>query len=663
MRHSWRLLLFRSYPRSLSSLNTQVNSPSLSHIRSLHSLQSQLLHVKINNTANPIFFGKNPIAHSFSSDPLVETENKNDPDPQCLLISDFFTKFSDLDEISKELESNNVVVSHELVLNVLCFLESNPDVARKFFNWVLEKDSQRLSSKSYNLMLRALGVNGLVEEFWGLVEIMKKKGYGVSGVTRDKVAEKFEKDGLKSDLEKLKEVFASGSVDQSVEKIAQSVSRIVRNQVWGDHVKKQISDLNVEFSGDLVKIVLENLAMEPMKGSIFFRWVEENGLFKHDEKSYNAMARVLGREDCIDKFWEVVDEMRENGVEMEVETYAKVLGRFVKRKMIKDAVDLYEFAMTGANKPSVQCCTFLLKKIAVAKELDMNLFSRVVKIFIGNNNVLTDSILDAVLKSLTSVGRLGECNKVLKELKENGFVANSNMHSKIAFSLASTGKKDEADEFVDNIEASESNLDYKAWVSLIQGHCVSGDLEKASDCFQKKVEKDGASNTGYAFESLVNAYCRRDRALDASKLLHEYVGHNELKPWHTTYKTLISKLLIQDGFTDALKLLDLMKSHGFPPFLDPFIKHLSKHGTSDDAIAFMRAMTSKKFPSTSVVLRLFKEYFKAGRYSEAQNVLSKCPHYIRNHADVLNLFYSTKAAIDTTPDVTDTAAVAVAVAV
>ncbi|XP_048230520.1 pentatricopeptide repeat-containing protein At3g02490, mitochondrial [Ricinus communis] len=663
MRHSWRLLLFRNYPRS--SLRThqhhfQVHSSSLSHIRSLYSLhtfsqQSHLLDFKNNKRIN---LNKGPTAYNFSSDALIESENKKEPDPQCLLISDIFTKFSDVNDITKDLELNNVVVDHELVLKVLNFLECNPDVARKFFDWVLEKDSERLSSKAYNLMLKVLGFNGFVEEFWDLVEIMKKKGYGVSRGTRDKVAEKFEKDGLKSDLEKLKEVFASGSVDHSLEKIALRMSRIVRNQVWGEDVEKQIKDLNAVFSSDMVKIVLENLAMEPRKALIFFRWVEESGLFKHDERSYNAMARVLGREDCVDRFWKVVDEMRSSGYEMEVETYVKVLGRFVKRKMNKEAVDLYEFAMGGANKPSVQCCTFLLKKIVVGKELDMNLFSRVVRSFIGNDNMLTDTMLDAVLKSLMSVGRLGECNKVLNEMKEGGFVAGGNMQRKIAFRLTSAGNKDGTDEFMDNMEAAGSNLDYKALVSLIQGHCVSGDLEKASDCFQKMVDKVGVSNTGYAFDYLVNAYCNRDRALDASKLLHEYVSHNELKPWHATYKTLISKLLIQDGFTDALKLLDLMKDHGNPPFLTPFIKHVSKRGTGDDAIVFMRAMTTKKFPSTSVVLRLFEAFFKAGRHSEAQIFLSKCPHYIRNHADVLNLFYSMKAGKDTAAAAAAAAAVA-----
>ncbi len=535
------------------------------------------------------------------------------------------------------------MVSHELVLRVMGKLESSPEVAKRFFDWVLESDGQRLSSKSYNLMLGILGVNGFVKEFWDLVEVMNKKGYGISKGVQNKVLESFQKDGMGDDVEKLRGVYASGSVDNSVEKATSKVCKIVRSEVWSDDVERRIRELGIGYSSDMVKLVLENVGVEPAKALIFFRWVEESGLFKHDERTYNSVARVLGREDCIDRFWKVVDEMRSKGYEMEEETYVKVLGRFCKRKMIKDAVDLYDFAMAGANKPSVDCCIFLLKKVAVSKQLDMELFSRVLRIYTDSGNVLTNSMLNAVLKSLTSVGRLGECNKVLKAMEEGGFVASGHLQGKIAFQLSSAGKKDESSELMEYMEASGSNLDHRTWASFIEGYCVAGDYDKASECFQKMVEKEGVSSAGYAFHILVNAYCRKNRAIEACTLLVDLVNVKQFKPRHTTYKELISKLLVQGGFKDAINLLGLMKNQGFPPFVDPFIEYVSKSGTGDDAIIFLKEMTSKRFPATSVVLLTFEAFFKAGRHIEAQNFLSKCPDYIRNHADVLNLFCSMKS--------------------
>ena len=82
----------------------------------------------------------------------------------------------------------------------------------------------------------------------------------------------------------------------------------------------------------MVKMVLENVGVEPTKVLIFFRWLEKSGLFKHGEWTYNVVAKVLGQEDCIDRFWKVVDEMRSNGNDTEEETFVKVGAVFVRGK-------------------------------------------------------------------------------------------------------------------------------------------------------------------------------------------------------------------------------------------------------------------------------------------------------------------------------------------
>ncbi|KAG6719374.1 hypothetical protein I3842_03G002500 [Carya illinoinensis] len=640
MRHQWRLLLLRPHHLLRSQLRITQSSHfqvlSNPNLPPLHSLTS-FFHFTAPQPISDSQFKNptNPIFRSFSSEPALEEKNSDH-----MVLADIFASDKGFDDIKKDLELSEVVVSHELVLGVLRKLESSPGAAKRFFDWVLESESERLSSKSFNLMLGILGNNGFVKEFWDLVEAMKQRGYGISKGVQNKVLEKFEKDGFGSDVEKLRDVYASGSMDNSVEKVCLRVCKIVRSEVWGDDLERRLQELSVIYSSDMVKMVLQKVGVEPMKALIFFRWVEESGLFKHNEQTYNAMARVLGREDCIDRFWKVVDEMRSNGYEMEYETYVKVLGRFCKRKMIKDAVDLYEFAMAGAHKPSVNCCTFLLRKVAVGRQFDMHLFSRVVMIFTESGNVMKNSMLDAVLKSLASVGRFRECNKVLKAMKEGGFAANHHLQSKIVFRLSSSGKKEEASELMENLEKSGSNLDHRTWASFIEGHCVAGDLDKAYDCFQNMVEKEGVSSSGYAFNILVNSYCQKNRAIDACKHLVDLVSVKRLKPWHTTYQKLINKLLVQGGFKDALNLLGLMKNQGFPPYVDPFIKFVSKSGTGDDAIAFLKQMTSKRYPATSVFLHMFEAFFKSGRHTEAQNMLSKCPGYIRNHADVLNLFCS-----------------------
>ncbi|KAF8398878.1 hypothetical protein HHK36_014742 [Tetracentron sinense] len=639
MRNPWRLLLLRSFTRSTihsSRLHYQVRKLDPEKSRYLSSFISRNAH------QNEFLLSfesemRNPRNRGFSSEAALEHK-----DIDHVVLTEIFSKSSSSEEIKNELESINLLLSHEMVLTVLQNLEESPRIASRFFNWVSEIENERLSSKSYNSMLRILGRKDHVKEFWDLVEIMKKKGYGISKRTYITVSERFEKDEMVSDLDKLKEMFTSKSAENSVEGVCSRVCKIVRQGEWGEDVEKRLADFNGSLSNNIVTLILEHLSMHPMKALMFFRWVEENGSFKHCKQTYNVMVKVLGREDCIEEFWGVLDEMKDAGYDMEMGTYIKVMGRFYKRKMIKEAVDLYEFAMSGANKPPVLDCTFLLQKIVVCKDLDMDLLSRVVRIFREGGNVLTKSILDAVLKSLTSVGKLGECNKILKAMEEGGFEASNGVQSEVVYRLSSAGSLDEANKFLDEMDASGRNSNSQMWASLIQGQCVAGDLDKASSCFRKMVENKGVSDAGYAFELLVNAFCHTNRAEDACRFVSEFVNEKQLRPWHTTYKVLIKKLLARGSLKEALSLLGLMKNNGFPPFLEPFIDFISKSGTGDDALNFLKALTVKRFPSTSVFLRMFEAFFKAGRHNEAHDCLSKCPGYIRNHADVLDLFCSMK---------------------
>ncbi|KAK6928020.1 Pentatricopeptide repeat [Dillenia turbinata] len=640
MRSPWRSFLLRTSSRS--SLRTVANTctqlqESNPNLQLRRSLSSFLFH---NSLQDSVSFKvseqpKNPNFRNFSSELALEHT-----DVDHVILTEIFSMPRSDDDVTVQLESNKINIDHDLVLKVLKGTGTSPYVALRLFNWVLVHESERLSSKSYNWMLGVLGSNGFMNEFWDLIEAMRRKGYGVCKGAFLRVSKSLEKKGLESDLNRLKEFFVSKDVNDSIERVCSRVCKVIRKEPWGDNVEKELQDLGIPFSSDLVAMVLEKISTEPMKALIFFRWVEESGLIKHDGKTYNAVARVLGREDCVEKFWGVVDEMRSNGFDMEKETYVRVLGRFAKRKMIKDAVNLYELAMGGANKPFVTDCTFLLKKIVVSRELDMGLFSRVLKVFVEDGNVLTDSTFHVVAKSLSSVGKTMECYNVLKAMQECGFVASSALQNTIASDIGSLGSENLVDEFINRMEAFGVRSSHKTWTSLIEGQCKAGNLDKAVDCFHKMVEKEGVSHAGYALNLLVNAFCYKKKTADACELLIDLVNRGQLKPWHSTYKLLINKLLVQGNFNDALSLIGLMKNDGFPPFLDPFMEYISRNGTGDDAVAFLKAMTVRSFPSTSVVLRVFEAFFKAGRDKEAQNILYKCPSHIKNHADVLNLFCS-----------------------
>nr|GEV29214.1 hypothetical protein [Tanacetum cinerariifolium] len=618
-----------------NQLRLLLQRPIHHHFNKVHSLP-------ISHFQTPPYFPK-----PFSS---LATKQSDLTSSLIELYSDPHKTHQDTLTELKTKHGNNL---NEHVTTLFSTRGSDPNSPKLFYDYVVSSGVSDLSSNSCNRLLGMLGGYGLVNEFWELVDVMAKRGYGVKKGASVRAMEKFVEMGLDGDVEKLKALFKLGSGegvgvgDVSVERVGARVSKIVRGEPWGEAVEKKLLDMGVVFMSELVELVLENLGTDGNKAVIFFRWVEESGLFKHDEATYNALVRELGREEYVDKFWRVLGEMKDAGFDMEKGCYVLVLRQFVRKKMLKDAVDLYEVAMGGKVKPSLQDCSYLLRKIVTSSELDMELFSKVLRVYKESGNKFSSSDLNTVLKSLTSVGRYAECNKILRAMEDVGFYPDEKMLGKIGFQLSKDGKTEEASEFVDFVEGSGNFPSYKTYESLIDGYCISGHLDKAADCFQKLLKDERASSAGYAMETLTNVYCSKGKADEAYRLLLAAVSENNVKPWHTTYKLLITKLLEQGLFNEATDLFGPMKADGYPPYLNPFVKYVSKTGTTDETLAFLRKMTDKKVPSINVYTRVFKAYFKAGRHSEAQDFLSKCPAFIKNHVDVLNLFYSMKRTKDT----------------
>ncbi|XP_051140727.1 pentatricopeptide repeat-containing protein At3g02490, mitochondrial-like [Andrographis paniculata] len=637
--------------RLLLSHSRRQSEPHIFQVHQVRSFASTFLHHRAPHALTSI--------RRLCASPELDVEpSKPLSDPGVNLV-DYFGKDGKSNvEIKQDLDAKNVFIDHDVILSLLRNANTSPDVAKRIFDWALENHSQKLSSKSYNLMLGILGSNGFVTETWDLIESMKKKGYGVSKGTYDKIFERFQNDGLSEDIEKLKDLYASGSasckkssetVENKTEDKIVRISEMILSEVWGDDLERRLRGLGVKFTGDLVVAVLKGLEMDPNKALIFFRWVQESDLFKHNQQTYDVMARVLGKEDHGKKFWRIVDEMRSRGYEMEGHTYLNISLQFVKNRMLKEAVDLYEFAMFGENKPTARHCTLLLKKVVVSKELDMDLFSKVVSIFKANGNELTDSHLKSIIKSLISVGRMPECNKILAAMKEAGYEPSVPLKSKIAFLLGNGGTTEAVHEFTDNAVSSLDGLNYMTWTSLVKGYCARNDLDGACNSIREMVAKEGGSRAGHALDLVVNSDFGKKNPLDAFKFVVEMVNDKGLRPWCATYKALTSQLLRKKHFNEALDVMNLMKNHGFAPDLDSFVEYLSRTGSAEDAVTFSLSMTSKRHPSKSVFIRLFEAYFKAGRQKVAQDFLSRCPRYIKNHADILNLFSLQKSGSNRTP--------------
>ncbi|OEL30233.1 Pentatricopeptide repeat-containing protein [Dichanthelium oligosanthes] len=536
------------------------------------------------------------------------------------------------------IQSAGVDLSHPDTVPALLLdpgLAGNYPAASRFFSWAASAKAA-LNSRSYNSMLQLAAAHGDADRFWSLFASMRSRGYGISKPAFRAASESFRANDMARDADLLQEAFAAHGRNA----VAAEICKVLRAPGKDDTSKlDMLSESSVEVTDELVALVVEKVGQFPQQAMVFFRWVEQSaGAGISWGKVYNAMARVLGREDCIQEFWEVLRKMRGKGLEMDRDVYVIVIDRFLKRKMVEDAVDLFRVMTSRPEKLLTGDFIFLLKKIVVTGNLDLKLVTRVVRDYRHAGNEVKGSAFDSVLKSLRSVGRLGESGRLLKAMQEGGFEPDSADHEKAVLAMCDAGNLEEARNYLTGVEESGHKLSPNVWSCLVQKYSLGENVDMAVTCFHEMLEKSGNENVGSALEALVSGLHKKKGAKEAFKVLKNMVTEKVVVPWQTTYKYLVHKLIRQGHLKHAFEVLGLMKTHGYPPFVDPFIPHISKSGTVDDALGLLNATSLRGLPSRIVCVRLLQGLLKEERHEVAQQLLSKSPASIQNHADVRDIF-------------------------
>ncbi|XP_002511313.2 pentatricopeptide repeat-containing protein At3g48250, chloroplastic [Ricinus communis] len=544
-------------------------------------------------------------------------------------------------ELETQLENSSPLLTHETVIYVLKKLDKDPHKAWDFFNWVCDRNGFKPSSPLYSLMLRILVKKDSMKNFWITLRKMKEQGFYTDEETYLTILGVFRKERMDSDAVAFKHFFDRMVEENAMDSVVKNVVSVVSATEWSNEVEKELEGMGILLTDNFVIRVLKELRNYPLKALQFFNWAGKCERYECNTITYNAIARVLGRDDSIGEFWNVVEEMKNAGHEMDIDTYIKISRQFQKNKLMGDAVKLYEFMMDGPFKPSVQDCSMLLRSISASNYPDLNLVFRVVNKYEATGNSLSKAVYDGIHRSLTSIGNFDEAAKMMKCMQTAGYEPDNITYSQLVFGLCKARRLEEACEVLDEMEAHGCLPDIKTWTILIQGHCVANEVGKALMCLAKMMEKHCDPDADL-LAVLINAFLSQKRIDGAYTLFMDMVDKARLRPWQATYKLLIEKLLEVRKLEEALNLLRLMKQHNHPPFPEPFVQYISRFGTVDDAADFLKALSVKEYPSTSAYLNVFQSFFRAGRHSEAKDLLFKCPHHIRKHPKISELFGSAK---------------------
>ncbi|WCJ36142.1 Pentatricopeptide repeat (PPR) superfamily protein [Euphorbia peplus] len=554
---------------------------------------------------------------------------------QLLLLNDWSP------ELETELKNSGPTLNHETVIYTLKRLYKDPHKAWHFFTWLSKRNDFKLSSPLYSLLLRILVNKDSMKNFWIALTKMKEQGFYIDLETYKTILAIFVTQKMKSDEVAFKHFYNRMVEENDMDSVVRSVVNVVLETEWSNEVERELGNMGILLSDDFVIRALRELRNYPLIALQFFRWICMSEAYECNTVIYNAMLRVLARDASIGEFWSVIEEMKNAGHEMDLDTYVKISRQFQKSKLIEDAVKLYEFMMDSPFRPSVQDCSMLLRSISARDPPDLSLVDRVVKKYEATGSFLSKAVYDGIHRCLTGAGKFDEAEKIVKDMKNAGYDPDNIIYSQLVHGLCKVMKFEEAREVVNMMEERGCVPDIKTWTILIQGHCAANQIDMALICLGDMVEKN-CNVDADLLDVLMKGFLSENRIDGAYTLLVEMVNRAHVRPWQATFKLLIEKLLGVRKLEEAFNLLRLMKQHNYPPFAEPFVAYISKFGTVEDAAEFLKALSVKEYPSSSAYVHVFKSFFNEGRFSEAKDLLYKCPHHIRKHPQIGELFGSAK---------------------
>ncbi|KAL5229113.1 hypothetical protein ABZP36_017378 [Zizania latifolia] len=529
--------------------------------------------------------------------------------------------------------------TQESVLDSLTRLSEDPSLALAFFR-SSQSAGHPLGSAAYNIMLRTLACHppSAQSHFWPFLHEMNDASHYVDKRTYTAALSSFKKARLTADYASLVAHYTKAQAPISA---AADAVRGLEGSEASAELDKKLEGVDLLLSENAVAKVLWEVRDYPLKALDFFRWAGRQKGYKHGSVAYNAMAWVLAREESVREFWELIQEMKADGMRIDIDTYVQLSRQFQKRHMLTEVVELYELMMDGPYDPLRQDGPLILGLIASEPSLDLELAYRVVRKFEAVWEFKTKDVFDGIHRVLTSNGSFDEAAVIVERMKGEGHQPDNITYSQLVFGLCKANKFDEARKVLDEMEAEGCIPNLKTWTMLIQGHCVAGEVDKALQYLTEMIDKDLEADA-YLLHVMVEGMCSHNKVDAAHALFVEMVDKANLRPWQGTYRYIMGELLRVKKLEDALGLLGSMKAHKFQPFADPFPTHIAKYGTLEDARQFLRASAMKKSVSHRSYIHVFKSFFTEGRYSEAQDLLNKCPTYVSNHRRVTELFKSVK---------------------
>ncbi|KAH9608729.1 hypothetical protein KSS87_019096 [Heliosperma pusillum] len=329
---------------------------------------------------------------------------------------------------------------------------------------------------------------------------------------------------------------------------------------------------------------------------MFFDWVVKQPGVGRDVGVYNVVIKALGRRKFFDFMVGKFREMTNKGVVPSCDTLMIVMDSFVRSRRLSRAMEVFAELEAFGMKRDTEAFNVLLRclckrsHVGIANSLLHSMKGKVVVDCVGYN---------VVIGGWARLGKVGEMEKCLKEMVDDGFCADCRTYSSVIECVGRAGQVDDALKIFKSMKGESCRPDVRVYNAMI-ANFVS--VEDFGECM-------------IYYQDMLNNDCAPD--LD-------------------TYKCIISGLIKARKVADALEMFDKMLHHGVTPtpgvvtsFIEPLCsfgpphaammlyKSARKYGCKISVTAYkLLFMRLSRFGKCAMLLDLWNEMQECGHSSD-----------------------------------------------
>lgn len=432
-------------------------------------------------------------------------------------------------------------------------------------------------------------------------------------------------------------------------KEAERICKLLSRHHFPASIDAAMSTWAIEINPLLVQEVLKKLSNSGLLALSFFRWSEKQKGYESCLESYNALIEALGKIKQFKMVWNLVEEMKRQGI-LSKGTFALISRRYARARKVKEAVYAFkrmnEFGLIPELNDYNRLIDTLCKSrnVKTAQEVFDKWKNRVFKPDIKSYTIL--------LEGWGQEQNLVRLNEVYREMKDDGFDPDVVSYGIMIHAYCKAKKFEEAVELYQELEGKNNiKATPHIYCTLINSLGSEKKLSEALEFFEL-AKTSGQALESPTYNAVVGAYCWSNRMDDAYRIMEEMrrykIGPNSrtydiilhhlikarrtqeayrvflkmyqefgCEPTVSSYEIIV-RMFCKEGRTDlALKVWDQMKGKGIIPGMHMFstlINSLCFENRLDDACEYFEMMLDMGIrPSTAMFSRLKQCLLEEGK--------------------------------------------------